>query len=1200
MQTLPIAAMLMACVVAPAFGGTVISNQASAEPAASQITGALIGSGSEPIAGVTISAVPLEGSTHDTISVLTDANGAFQLDVFIGAWQIDVKCFETDGLKAKGYNCVGGQSTTVSTTNGTTVNFVATPRVPLVITTTNLIIGTESAPYSAPLNASGGIGGYTWEIAPVSEPLPAGLTFSSDEINASISGFPTTNGNFAVVIRVTDGDQTVTEETLSLVINPAASQLRGRVTDDLGAALANLSIEAGTESGVISRATDQEGNFAFNVNAGSWTIYFNETSVASMNLVNTHLTTEVTNGVDQEDITIVLPRATSAIVGVTRHDTGTAAEGPGVPDMLVKATSFINGRNYSSSGMSDSSGNFSLPVINGDWTVTLDEVQLNDYGFKPVDPLVRTLPPSNPAIFILSPVFPAVRTLALPPGTVNEAYSRQLQVLGGEAPYSWSVASGELPPGLSLSSSGLLSGTTTTAGIYSFALLVSDANENVGDREFTITVAGDLPVIITHPQGDAVFPDANVTFNVTALGAAPLRYQWLFRGTPIAGATTSSYQIVSAQAINQGTYSVVVSNSFGSITSSNAVLRINRAPTITAQPAHVTVYAGTNATFSVTATGTAVLAYQWRFQDQPIDGATAASLSIAGTQTNQAGLYSVVVSNEFGVVQSSNANLTVNLPVSIHASPGSAARRAGSDIAFAVQASGTPPLTYQWRFKGVHIPGATNSALVLEDLTSEQTGNYRVIVGNGGGSVTSPVAFLEVYDCAYALSTHLLTLDFNAQNTFVNVATSNDCPWTVVNTNTWITLSSSNGIGSSGIEITVDFNTNAAPRIGHIQIAGLPFRLVQLGTPGPLVLAGKTVRFSVDDASGVFPGYGSYLLVTRRGTNTYRMIQLPVPASPLPPNIAAEIGTYSYFKSGVTAVVTVGAVEIQMTFQGAMHGSFTANDTFNPDNSQTGQFVIFDTKPDFHEDGWTDIPLQKNTGQIAVWRMQGLAWESTASLREGRALPPGWRAVSQYDFDADGHVDLLLQHDSGKTGIWYLDGQGNWIRNGPVGDNKTAASGWRIFSTADMDNDHEADILLQHDNGRVAAWLMDGSSFVRAIMLRDGQPAAAGWRAVAANDLNHDGQNDILFQHTDRRMSVWEFAGPTFLRARLLKGGGTPGNRAAAGMADFNLDGQLDILLHSPDGRFAVWLLNNGEFESSASIAEGKMLNTAWFPIGPR
>ncbi|MCD9017091.1 PQQ-dependent sugar dehydrogenase [Parachryseolinea silvisoli] len=90
------------------------------------------------------------------------------------------------------------------------------------------------------------------------------------------------------------------------------------------------------------------------------------------------------------------------------------------------------------------------------------------------------------------------------------------------------------------------------------------------------------------------------------------------------------------------------------------IYSVNNAPAIVTQPASQTVTAGQPVTFSVTATGTAPLSYQWQRNNANITGATSASYTIANTQASHAGTYRVIVSNSAGSVTSSNATLTVN------------------------------------------------------------------------------------------------------------------------------------------------------------------------------------------------------------------------------------------------------------------------------------------------------------------------------------------------------------------------------------------------------------------------------------------------------------------------------------------------------------------------------------------------------------
>src|SRR6185437_14416412 len=194
--------------------------------------------------------------------------------------------------------------------------------------------------------------------------------------------------------------------------------------------------------------------------------------------------------------------------------------------------------------------------------------------------------------------------------------------------------------------------------------------------------------------------------------------------------------IASAQPVNAGNYTVTVTNNFGSITSSVAVLTLNVAPFITSEPQSVAVAPAQPAQFTVTANGSSPLGYQWQFGGGAIPGATDSSYSIASAQPVNAGNYTVTVTNNFGSITSSVAVLALNVAPSITSQPQSVAVAPAQPAQFTVTASGTSPLNYQWRFGGGTIPGATDSSYSIASAQPVNAGNYTVAVTNNFVSVT--------------------------------------------------------------------------------------------------------------------------------------------------------------------------------------------------------------------------------------------------------------------------------------------------------------------------------------------------------------------------------------------------------------------------------------------------------------------------------
>jgi hypothetical protein len=175
---------------------------------------------------------------------------------------------------------------------------------------------------------------------------------------------------------------------------------------------------------------------------------------------------------------------------------------------------------------------------------------------------------------------------------------------------------------------------------------------------------------------------------------------------------------------------------------------IGTAPEVTGNPADLTVDAGGSATFSVSATGTEPLTYQWFKDGTALDGATGAELVLNGVTADDAGAYSVEVSNIAGSATSTAATLTVVTaePPSITQAPVSAEVDAEGNVTFSVEATGTEPLAYQWLKDGTAIDGATGSELTITGVLVDDAGSYTVEVSNSAGTVTSDPATLTVND----------------------------------------------------------------------------------------------------------------------------------------------------------------------------------------------------------------------------------------------------------------------------------------------------------------------------------------------------------------------------------------------------------------------------------------------------------------------
>jgi len=205
------------------------------------------------------------------------------------------------------------------------------------------------------------------------------------------------------------------------------------------------------------------------------------------------------------------------------------------------------------------------------------------------------------------------------------------------------------------------------AGNYSVVITNVAGNATSSNAVLTVNVP---PIIAQQPVDQTVCAGSSAEFCVTATGSA-LNYQWLFNGTNLVVGAGSCCTLTNVQLSQAGNYSVVVSNSCGWVSSSNAILTVNVDPVITQQPVDVIANVGGTATFTVAATGIPTPSYQWRKSDYSlvnggnISGADTGTLTLTNLTPRDAGIYSVVVSNVAGRVTSTYAVLRVWFPSSI-------------------------------------------------------------------------------------------------------------------------------------------------------------------------------------------------------------------------------------------------------------------------------------------------------------------------------------------------------------------------------------------------------------------------------------------------------------------------------------------------------------------------------------------------------
>jgi sugar lactone lactonase YvrE len=270
----------------------------------------------------------------------------------------------------------------------------------------------------------------------------------------------------------------------------------------------------------------------------------------------------------------------------------------------------------------------------------------------------------------------SLQILEVPPTliqtTTTDSFSIKVVASGTPTPtYQW-YKDGTAVSGATSNTLQISSAASGDAGHYS-VLVTSGVVTYTSAPTLVQVFAHGTPVpsvqIVSQPAAVSVAAGQSASFTVEATSASALTYQWKKNGTIIAGATSSTYSIASAQSADAATYTVDVSDGSSTATTSNAVLTVTGtttvAPSITTQPSSQSVSAGATATFTAGASGTPAPTYQWQkngvalSNTGTLSGATTSTLTITNAQSTDEGSYTVVATNTAGSVTSNAATLTV-------------------------------------------------------------------------------------------------------------------------------------------------------------------------------------------------------------------------------------------------------------------------------------------------------------------------------------------------------------------------------------------------------------------------------------------------------------------------------------------------------------------------------------------------------------
>lgn len=651
-----------------------------------------------------------------------------------------------------------GFTVTVTDKSNATASAPFTLPVNLAITTTNpLGNGAVGTAYNQTLAGVGGLAPYTWSTTVGT--LPAGLSLTA---SGTISGTPSAAGTSQFTVQLSDhatpadtpatkvfsitigGGLTITTTTLpNATVGIAYSQTLAAAggappytwSITTGALPAPLTLSpSGTIGGTPAAASTT--NFTVTVTDSAGTTF------------NQPLTLVV---VTPPSITTTsLPNATA---GVSYSQTLSATGGTSPYKWAVSSGGLPGGLTLSTAGAITGT-----PTSAGTASFT---VQLTDATGVTASQKLTLAVISTLTISTTSP---------LPGGEVGVTYSQTLAATGGTPPYTWSVTAGALPAGLTLSTSGALTGTPSTAGAFNFTAQATDSNHVTASAPFTLAIAGPLG-ISTAPTLSSGSVNSNYSQNLAASGGVT-PYAWaLVGGTLPPGLTLSGSGAITGVPVAAGTFpfTAKVTDALGATTSRQFTIAIVSGLTISSPTTLPGATVGVSYSYSFLASGGAT-PYIWAI----LNGAPPSGLTLqtngtlAGTPTTAGSVsFTVQVTDSQGHKASEPVSITVSgaLSITTSALPGGAA---GAGYSQSLAASGgTPP--YVWSLAGGALPGGLSlSAAGAISGTINTTGTFTFTV-----EVTDSLAATATKQLSIAVPTGLaITTTAALPNATLNAAYS--------------------------------------------------------------------------------------------------------------------------------------------------------------------------------------------------------------------------------------------------------------------------------------------------------------------------------------------------------------------------------------------------------------------------------------------
>ena len=534
----------------------------------------------------------------------------------------------------------------------------------------------------------------------------------------------------------------------------------------------------------------------------------------------------------------------------------------------------------------------------------------------------------------------------------------------------------------------------------------------------------------------------------------------------------------------------------------------------------------------------------------------------------------------FSAIATDNANATDNASASVTVSgqqptitnpPQSQTVNIGSDVTFAVEATGSAPLGYQWFFGPSVIAGANSPSLLLTNVSSADSGIYTVQVSNEFGSASASAT---------------LTVTNPPTGTPPSITTQPQSETLDAGTNLTFTVAA---IGSPPLQWQWFFN--GAP-IADATNSFLDLVGIGLANAGDYFATvtnafGSAVS-SIAMLTVIVPPVCDFILSKtgasfgpEGGADSVNVLT--------PPNCAWTVANTNSWITITSGSGGVGPATVSFTVSSNSTRTARTGVLLIAGNSftVTQAAALFPAKNDFNHDGQTDFLWQQSDRRVRLWLMNGTDRVGTMLLRNGRPAAVGSRIVGTHDFDSDRNVDILWQRNDGWLQIWLMNGT-NYLRAEMLSGAPGLGTAWQVVGLGDFDRDLNQDILLRHRNGYLLVWYMRGKQFLRQRFLYRGDAIPLTWRVAGVADINSDSYADILWQRSDSAIVVWFMTGETPTGGPLLSH--LPRiNARIVGLNDLNQDDGLDFIWRHTDGRFTVWWMNQTNRIGSFPVNHGEI-----------